>query len=242
MPAVTHSNTPFAANVFVNGGPTLGGGVADALGLDDTIGISEAQSRAMIAGRAAELAAGNDPDTKEALEQYGGGKKNGMSPITGTEGSTAAPGSDAAIGADALVDANIPRPTSAVISVLPTVNPRVTTACWSNLETMAKDLAVTLTINSAYRTTAYNKSVGGAKSSLHVERKAVDVQWGTTNAQGRVNMIQAAIDAGFTGIGCYEDFIHLDVGDKRHWGPNGSFTGQFAQYKLIVSANGYTVE
>ena len=97
--------------------------------------------------------------------------------------------------------------------VLPTVNPRVLPDVWSNLETFAKDLGRPLTINSAYRTPAYNKSVGGAKSSLHVERKAVDVQWGTTSVQGRVDMIQRAIDAGFTGIGCYEDFIHVDIGD-----------------------------
>ena len=77
MPAVTHSNTPFASNVFVNGGPTLGGGVADALGLEDTVGINDDQARSIIEGRAAEIAAGNDPDTFEALEQFGGGNPGG---------------------------------------------------------------------------------------------------------------------------------------------------------------------
>ena len=98
MPAVTHSNTPFASNVFVNGGPTLGGGIADALGLEDTVGIDDAEARSIIEGRAAELAAGGDPDTMEALERYGGGNPGGTNPINGQEGAIGAPGSDAATG------------------------------------------------------------------------------------------------------------------------------------------------
>ena len=54
------------------------------------------------------------------------------------------------------------------------------------------------------------------------ERKAIDVLWGTTSAQGRVDMIQRAIDAGFTGIGCYENFMHVDIGTKRQWGPTAA--------------------
>ena len=77
MPGVTHSNTPFATNVFVNGGPTLGGGLATALGIEDTVGISDAESDAILAGQADLLATGEDPDTYEALEQYGGGQDGG---------------------------------------------------------------------------------------------------------------------------------------------------------------------
>ena len=75
---------------------------------------------------------------------------------------------------------------------------------------------------------------------MHVQRKAADVQWGTSSVQSRVDMIQKAIDAGITGIGCYNSFIHVDIGAKRHWGPNGSYTGQFAQYKPVLRANGYS--
>jgi hypothetical protein len=48
----------FSGNVFANGGPTLGGAVADILGLDDTVGISDAEARAILEGRAAEIAGG----------------------------------------------------------------------------------------------------------------------------------------------------------------------------------------
>ncbi len=190
MPGVTHSIVPFAANVFVNGGPTLGGGVATALGLEDTVGINDADARAIISGRAAELSAGSNPDTLEALEQYGGGTPGGINPITGQEGAAGAPGSDSATGADAQEDSSIPRPTSEWIIVQSHVNPRVLPEFWTQLENFAKSLGRKITLNSAYRSPEYNASVGGAKQSVHVQRKAADVQWGTTSVQGRVDMIQ----------------------------------------------------
>ena len=240
MPGVTHSNVPFASNVFVNGGPTLGGAIADALGLEDTVGISDDEARSIISGRAAEIAAGNDPDTNEALESYGGGTSGGTSPVTGQNGVVAAPGSDTATGADSTVDDTTPRPTSEWINVQSHVNPRVLPEVWTKLETLAQSLGRVITLNSAYRTPEYNASVGGARNSMHVQRKAVDIQWGTTSIQGRVDFIQKACDAGFTGIGCYNNFIHVDIGAKRHWGPNGSYTSQFAQYKPVLRANGYS--
>ena len=227
--------------VFANGGPTLGGAVADALGLEDTVGIDDAEARAIIEGRAAELAGGQDPDTMEALEQYGGGTPGGTSPVTGRDGAVGAPGSDAATGADATEDSTIPRPTSEWIIVQSHVNPRVLPELWTKLENFARSMGRPITLNSAYRTPEYNASVGGARNSMHVQRKAADVQWGVSSVQGRVDMIQKAIDAGLTGIGCYNSFMHVDIGAKRQWGPNGSRTGQFAQYKPVLQSNGYTL-
>tara|TARA_B100000780_G_C21090329_1_gene439405 strand:- start:245 stop:973 length:729 start_codon:yes stop_codon:yes gene_type:complete len=239
MPAVTHSNSPFASNVFVNGGPTLGGAIASALGIEDTVGISDAQADAILAGQADLLAIGEDPETYEALEQFGGGTEDGTSPITGETGAMAAPGSDAAIGADALEDQEIERPTSEWVIALPGVNTRVRPEAWDMMVAFAKSVGRPVTLNSAYRSPEYNRKVGGATKSMHTQRKAMDVQWGTTNIQARLDMIQKAVDAGFTGIGCYDNFMHVDIGSKRHWGPNGSYTGQFAQYKPVLRANGF---
>ena len=237
MPAVTHSNTPFASNVYVNGGPTIGGAVADVLGIPDTVGISDAQARSIIEGRAAEQAAGNDPNTMEATESLN--SEAGGTTCTGAP-QKPAPGSDAATGADALYDQDVLRPTSEWIIVQSHVNPRVLPDVWTKLENFAISLGRPITINSAHRSVEYNIYVCGAEGSLHVQRKAIDCQWGTTSVQGRVDMIQRAIDTGFTGIGCYDNFIHVDIGAKRHWGPNGSYTGQFAQYKPVLRANGYS--
>ena len=238
MPAVTHSNTPFASNVFVNGGPTLGGGIADVLGIPDTVGISDEQARSIIEGRATEQAAGNDPDTNEALEQLDA--EGGGTTCTGAP-KKAAPGSDGATGADADYDKDVFRPTSEWIIVQSHVNPRVLPEAWTKLENFAKSLGRPITINSAHRSVEYNAYVCGAANSAHVQRKAIDIQWGTSNVQARIDIIQKAIDAGFSGIGTYNNFMHVDIGAKRQWGPNGSRTSQYAQYKPVFVANGYSM-
>ena len=168
-------------NVFVNGGPTLGGAVADALGVEDTQGISDDEAREILSGRAAEVAAGENPDTLEALEQYGGGSPGGSSPINGRDGAVPAPGSDTSTGADGSVDSTIARPTSQWIVVQAHVNPRVLEEVWSKAEKFAESLGRPITLNSAYRTPEYNASVGGAKQSMHTQRKAIDIQWGTSS-------------------------------------------------------------
>jgi len=241
MPGVTHSNIPFASNVFVNGGPTLGGAVAEALGLPDSIGISDADARQILSDRAATIAEGGNPDKNEALEQYGSGSPGGINPITGQEGAIPAPGSDSAISTDAdAADSSIgDRPTSQWITVDKHVDPRVLPEVWTKAENFAKSLNRTLRLTSAYRAPEYNAQIGGAKESVHTERKALDIDWGTGSIQGRVDMIQKAIDAGFTGIGCYDNFMHIDTGAKRHWGPSGGRVSQFEQYKPVLKSNGY---
>ena len=233
MPAVTHTNTPFASNVFVNGGPTLGGDVADILGLDDTVGLSDAEARSIIEGIAAEQAVGNDPYINEAFE----GRE--INPNTG-QPAGAEPGSDAATGSDASEDNDTERPTSEWINPTAKCNPRVLPHVWTKLETFAKSLGRPIVMNSGYRSPAYNKTLNGAASkSLHMQRIAADVLWGTSSLQGRVDMIQRAIDAGFTGIGCYNNFIHVDTGPKRSWGSNGSYTTMPPHYQPVLIANGF---
>ena len=75
-----------------------------------------------------------------------------------------------------------------------------------------------LTCTSGYRSPEYNSKVGGSKKSQHMLGNAVDiVQTGLTTAQ-RQQFIQAAIDAGFTAIGIYNTFTHLDIrGAKVAW-------------------------
>ena len=234
MPAVTHSNTPFASNVYVNGGPSDGGAVADVLGLQDTIGITDAEARAILEGIAAEQAAGIDPFLNEPLEEY-----TDVNPNTGQEGTIADPGSDASTESDGLPD--VKRPTSEWIVVLNHVNPKVKPEVWTKLENFAKSLGRPITMTCGYRTPEHNAQLKGAASkSLHMRRMAADIRWGTSNVQGRVDMIQRAIDAGFTGIGCYNNFIHVDIGSKRNWGPGNSSIYQFVQYRPVLKANGYS--
>jgi hypothetical protein len=224
-------------NVFANGGPTLGGSIAAALGLDDVVGIDDASARSIIEGRAAELAAGRDPDLNESIEQFGAGSPGGINPIDGSTDALPAPGSDAA--GDAPFDPN--RPVSEWLEFQSHVNSAVLDEAFNKAVALAKAVGKPLRINSAYRTPEYNASIGGARNSMHVQKKALDIQWPSADLTGRVAFIEKAIQAGFTGIGCYNSFMHVDIGLKRHWGPSGSAASQYEQYKPILGKYGYPV-
>jgi len=69
-------------------------------------------------------------------------------------------------------------------------------------------------INSGYRSPVKNSKVGGAKLSQHMTGKAIDVQV-KGSYEDRAEFVVAASRAGFTGVGVYASFIHLDIRDYR---------------------------
>lgn len=76
-----------------------------------------------------------------------------------------------------------------------------------------------LYINSGWRSVQYNKKVGGAKSSLHLNGQAVDVVWDGFSARSEqtAEFVALARKQGFRGIGLYNSFVHLDIGRERDW-------------------------
>lgn len=68
-------------------------------------------------------------------------------------------------------------------------------------------------INSAHRCDIHNALVGGAPLSQH-KRIALDV---SLHGHDRDLVRQCAKEAGFTGFGFYQTFIHLDTGPRRFW-------------------------
>ena len=70
-------------------------------------------------------------------------------------------------------------------------------------------------INSAYRSPAYNKGKGVSKSK-HMTGQAIDVRV-TGDYDTRASFVVAASRAGFTGIGIYSTFIHLDTAGRGAW-------------------------
>jgi uncharacterized protein YcbK (DUF882 family) len=72
-----------------------------------------------------------------------------------------------------------------------------------------------IVITSAYRTPAYNASVEGSPKSQHMEGKACDIKIsGLTPSQ----VAKLAEQVGFTGIGIYKTFTHVDVrATKARW-------------------------
>ena len=91
---------------------------------------------------------------------------------------------------------------------------RVEPIVWAKLIRVCEESGKSFTVNSAFRSKAYNRSVRGAKDSIHMSGYAIDIQVG---AADREAVFLAAQRAGFTGVGIYSTFMHLDCGPRRMW-------------------------
>lgn len=76
-------------------------------------------------------------------------------------------------------------------------------------------------VNSSYRSPAYNKLVGGARTSLHLKYNAIDftvkdnsklpMLYGLLEEWDRTHKFDFLPKAGSMGLGLYDTFIHLDT-------------------------------
>lgn len=92
---------------------------------------------------------------------------------------------------------------------------QVDEAALDKLQEVRQRIGKPLRINSAYRSEAHNKAVGGSPTSLHKLGRAFDVALGV--GVSRERLVALAKAAGFTGIGHYDSFMHLDTGPARTW-------------------------
>jgi zinc D-Ala-D-Ala carboxypeptidase len=68
---------------------------------------------------------------------------------------------------------------------------------------------------SGYRTPEYNKLIGGAPKSQHMQGKAADIK---VTGVSPYEVAKAAKTIGFNGIGIYPTFTHIDVrATKSYW-------------------------
>lgn len=72
-------------------------------------------------------------------------------------------------------------------------------------------------ITSGYRPAAYNKSVNGATSSLHIDGRAADIR-----IDGATPKALAAYckSIGIKGIGTYDSFVHIDTRENKYYWSN----------------------
>ncbi len=80
-----------------------------------------------------------------------------------------------------------------------------------------------VTVNSAYRTAAYNQKVGGAKASRHLQGRAFDV---VVKGHTPLEVARCAQSLGIPGIIQYNGFVHVDSRPQKYWArdDNGKVT------------------
>ena len=90
-----------------------------------------------------------------------------------------------------------------------------------NLQVLRDCLEAPIHINSAYRHSKYNKSVGGSSKSQHLLSKAADIRVDSLSSIQVYDTIEALIAEGSMkegGLGLYNSFVHYDVrGTKARW-------------------------
>jgi uncharacterized protein YcbK (DUF882 family) len=98
----------------------------------------------------------------------------------------------------------------------------------ANIEKLAEELQVLrevvaspITINSAYRCSSHNKSIGGVKSSQHILGKASDIVISEHKPSDTYSLIEDLIKDNVMaegGLGSYNTFTHYDIrGHKARW-------------------------
>jgi uncharacterized protein YcbK (DUF882 family) len=92
------------------------------------------------------------------------------------------------------------------------------------LQILRDVLNIPIKINSAYRSPAHNKKVGGVKNSQHLTGKAVDIVAKGITTNYLAYKINELIFKGKMlegGIGIYDTFVHYDIyfdgKKKRRW-------------------------
>jgi broad specificity phosphatase PhoE len=95
----------------------------------------------------------------------------------------------------------------------------VDAALLARMKALQGAFGTTLPIISGYRDPVRNAAAGGAKGSQHLHGGALDIDLSGVDQSERIRLIQMASSQGFTGIGVYDNSLHLDLGGRRAWGP-----------------------
>lgn len=110
-----------------------------------------------------------------------------------------------------------PNFTPAELACRGTGNLKIDLDSLDKLQALRDLLGKPLYVNSAYRSQAYNKRIGGALHSQHMMAKAFDVSMSNHDP---IEFEKAARKVGFKGFGYYPHlgFMHIDTGRERSWG------------------------
>lgn len=122
-------------------------------------------------------------------------------------------------------DPNFP---SGYIRFRDSVNRRIDPSLLSVVEDIAKQFGKPLIISSGFRTPTTNT---GAKNSMHLKGRAVDISSEGLNNSDRLELIAIASSKGIGGIGVYSGgSLHFDNGSNRAWGDSFSYDRTIPSY------------
>ena len=116
---------------------------------------------------------------------------------------------------------------------------KYSTELMAKLEELRAYVGGTIGINSGYRTTAYNKQIGGATGSLHTKGTAADIVVKKDGQRVSAKLICClCVELGFGGVALISDYaVHVDVrtgstyrGDERKGYGNNVKNGDFYTY------------
>jgi uncharacterized protein YcbK (DUF882 family) len=82
------------------------------------------------------------------------------------------------------------------------------------LQTIRDHVGKPIRVNSAFRSPAHNRAIGGASNSLHTLGLAADI---VIDGMTPIEVASLASDMGLGGIKAYPTFTHIDVGRHRTW-------------------------
>jgi uncharacterized protein YcbK (DUF882 family) len=89
------------------------------------------------------------------------------------------------------------------------------------LQVLRDFIDIPITLNSAYRTEAYNASIGGSPKSQHKLAKAADLVTSKYTPNELADIIKNLIEEGKMmqgGVGVYPSFVHYDCrGTEARW-------------------------
>ena len=91
----------------------------------------------------------------------------------------------------------------------------------ANIQIIRDEIGCALHVNSAYRSPAHNKAIGGVKNSQHLLGKASDLTSRNHTPKQLYDVIESLIKEGKVsegGLGLYNSFVHYDIrGTKARW-------------------------
>ena len=213
------------------------------IGSDTDIGaVSAIQAREVISGRELERTTKDNPQDPDTLEAFETGESDRVGEVNNVQEDSLN-----SEGFKPYTPKNGYNKDGKLIFMSHT-DPRISPTLGSKLEELSDSLGRKLTITSAYRSPAYNRTVAkGAKKSTHMQGLACDIIMSNTTIEQRKEFIEKAAAVGIQGIGLYFPandggyFIHCDLGGKRQWGPSGSRKSQYAWAKPTLKSSGWYV-